>query len=212
MNKFILALAAATLLPSGVKAADWTGPFVGLNAAYVDGRSNFTYRINDTKVKGSKSGSMVGLQGGYNWQSGNLVVGLAAEGMPVSGLKTSALCPSPDWRGRVELKDLYSIQGRLGGVVGSQDILIYGTIGLASGRLKVTTLNTATDSSFGDTHRHDGWVAGLGVAGHINQHWTWGAECSRVELAKKNYVLDNGLVVKAKATYDTFKMGVGYLF
>ncbi|ABE38520.1 putative outer membrane protein [Rhodopseudomonas palustris BisB5] len=161
MRKF--AMAAATILAAGAstaQAADmgyygsrtpytvnqplnafsWAGPYLGGNLGYSFG--NVTNSI--TKPSGFNGG----VQGGYNWQSGNIVFGL--EGDIQFSTADDTFAPykfSNPWFG--------TARGRVGYAM--NDLLIYATGGFAFGQLKGERLLST------ESHSSAGWTVGAGA-------------------------------------------------
>lgn len=158
-----LAMAAATILAAGTTAAQaadmgyygsrtpytvnqplnafsWAGPYLGGNLGYAFG--NVTNNIT------KPSGFSGGVQGGYNWQSGNIVFGL--EGDIQFSTADDTFAPykfSNPWFG--------TARGRVGYAM--NDVLLYATGGLAFGQLKGQNLLST------ESHNSAGWTVGAGA-------------------------------------------------
>ena len=153
------------------------------------------------------SGFTGGMQGGYNWQSGNLVAGIEFDfeyfrsagsksvAGPFTGGGTTATVSSSmstDW--------LFTARPRLG--VAATNWLFYGTGGLAVTKLKANwsysdTLNPGlTTESASATRTKAGWVVGGGVEAALPGNWLIGGEYlyvkfnSVTEAGKINLVTD----------------------
>ncbi|MBI5130033.1 MAG: porin family protein [Rhodopseudomonas palustris] len=158
-----LVMAAATILAAGAstaQAADmgyygsrapytvnqplnafsWAGPYLGGNLGYSWG--NVTNNIT------KPSGFSGGVQGGYNWQNGNIVFGL--EGDIQFSTADDTFAPykfSNPWFG--------TARGRVGYAM--NDVLLYATGGLAFGQLKGQNLLST------ESHTSAGWTVGAGA-------------------------------------------------
>ncbi|MCG6204904.1 porin family protein [Rhodopseudomonas sp. HC1] len=158
-----LAMATATILAAGATAAQaadmgyygsrtpytvnqplnafsWAGPYLGGNLGYSFG--NVTNNIT------KPSGFSGGVQGGYNWQSGNIVFGL--EGDIQFSTADDTFAPykfSNPWFG--------TARGRVGYAM--NDVLLYATGGLAFGQLKGQNLLIT------ESHTTAGWTVGAGA-------------------------------------------------
>jgi outer membrane immunogenic protein len=165
----------------------WTGPYLGGNIGYEWG----TTSNNPTRP----SGVAGGLQGGYNWQTGQLVFGGEAD-IQVSGAN-ELFAPwkfSNPWFGTVRAR---------GGAAFS-NFLVYGTAGLAFGSLQGQTFGLVSES-----HASFGWTAGVGVEAGLTQNLSAKAEYLFIDLASNNYALtgtSNGL------SASLLRMGVNYHF
>ena len=173
--------------PAPLSAYSWTGPYLGGNLGYEWGATS----NNPTRP----SGFAGGVEGGYNWQSGQFVFGGEAD-IQLSGA-TDTFAPwkfSNPWFG--------TVRGRAGYAV--SNLLIYGTAGLAFGELQAETFGLVTE-----THINAGWTAGAGVEAAFAANWSAKVEYLFVDLASNNYAVtgtSNGL------SASLFRMGVNYHF
>jgi outer membrane immunogenic protein len=170
-----------------LSAYGWTGPYLGGNLGYEWG----TTSNNPTRP----SGFAGGVQGGYNWQTGQFVFGGEAD-IQVSGandLVTPWKFSNP-WFG--------TLRGR-GGIAFS-NFLVYGTLGFAVGELEAQTVGLVSEN-----HASVGWTAGAGVEMGLTQNWSAKAEYLYVDLSSNNFALtgvSNGL------TANLLRLGVNYHF
>jgi outer membrane immunogenic protein len=146
----------------------WQGAYVGANLGYQWG----SVRNNPTHP----SGPAGGVQAGYNMQSGRFVLGAETD-LQISGAD-DVFAPwkfSNPWFG--------TLRGRAG--VAMNNILFYGTVGLAYGNLKAqSTLTGVTESKL-----HLGWAAGFGLEVGLTGNWTTRAEYLYVDLSDRAYGL-----------------------
>ena len=172
--------------PAPLSAYSWTGPYLGGNLGYEWGNTS----NNPTRP----SGFAGGIEGGYNWQAGQLVFGGEAD-IQLSGANDT-FAPwkfSNPWFG--------TVRGRAGYAV--SNFLIYGTAGLAFGSCR-PTFGLVTES-----HTNLGWTAGAGVEAGFAANWSAKIEYLFVDLASNNYAVtgtSNGL------SASLFRMGVNYHF
>lgn len=191
MKKTLLATSAAVCLSAGASLAadlpggptpyysaplsnvyNWSGPYAGLNLGYSWGKV--------TNADGYPSGILGGGQIGMNWQSGQFVYG--AEGdLQASGASDTfaGYQFSNPWFG--------TLRGRAGYAI--NNVLLYGTLGLAFGDLK------GTFGGAGETHTLAGWTGGLGAEIGLTQAWSVKAEYLYMDLADRGFSitgLDNG--------------------
>lgn len=204
MNRILGVAVAVTLAGGAASAADlqrgygsgtygtygaynWMGPYVGGNLGYQWGSTV----NNPTKPAGMAGG----LQAGYNWQSGQFVFGAEAD-LQLSGAD-DVFAPwkfSNPWFG--------TLRGRAGYAV--NNILIYGTLGLALGGLKAETLTGLSESK-----THGGWAGGFGMEVGFTPNWTARAEYLYVDLGDRNYAITgsaNGL------ESSILRLGLNYRF
>ena len=201
MKTILGAAAALTLISSVAGAADvprrtyvsgptgaynWIGPYVGGNAGYQWGSTV----NNPTRPSGLNGG----LQAGYNWQYGQFVFGaetdlqISAADDVFAGWKFS----NP-WFG--------TLRGRAGYAM--NNILFYGTFGLAYGGLKVETPGGAESRTL------SGWAGGLGMEIGFTPNWTARAEYLYMDLGDRNY----GLTGSAHGLESSImRLGLNYRF
>lgn len=206
MNRTILALATAGMVVAAgaATAADlprgptpyysapasagynWGGFYAGVNAGYQWGK------ITNSSI--DPSGLAGGLQAGYNWQYGQFVFGGETD-IQASGADDT-FAPykfSNPWFG--------TLRGRIGYAM--NNILFYGTVGLAYGELKAE--NFALD----ETKTHSGWTGGLGMEVGLTPNWSAKVEYLYMDLSNRSYSLtgtDNGLQA------NLLRFGVNYHF
>jgi outer membrane immunogenic protein len=202
-NKSIVAMAIATVTAGGAAAADlprgpapyypppssiynWTGPYAGLNVGYEWGK------VTNSGIE--PSGVAGGGQLGYNWQIGQFVLGGETD-IQISGADDT-FAPykfSNPWFG--------TVRGRAGFAI--NNMLLYGTAGLAYGELK--------GEFFGidENKTHIGWTAGAGLEVGFMPNWSAKLEYLYMDLGNRAYSItgvDNGL----HANY--LRLGVNYHF
>jgi outer membrane immunogenic protein len=170
-----------------LSAYSWTGPYLGGNLGYEWGATS----NNPTRP----SGFAGGIEGGYNWQTGQLVLGGEADVALTGADDTFAPWKfSNPWFG--------TLRGRAGYAV--NNFLIYGTAGLAFGELQAQTVGLVSES-----HTNVGWTAGVGVEAGLAANLSAKVEYLFVDLASNTFTVtgtSNGL------SASLFRMGVNYHF
>jgi outer membrane immunogenic protein len=164
----------------------WADAYVGANVGYAAG--------DVTNSVASPSGVAGGIQGGYNWQFGQWVVGLEGD-IQASGAKDTfaAWKFSNPWFG--------TLRGR--GGFAMNNILLYGTGGLAFGDVRAEVLNLT------ENHLTAGWTLGGGAEYGFAANWTAKAEYLYVNLNNTQFALTgqpNGY------QFSVFRLGVNYKF
>ena len=206
MKKMILAMTLATMaVASGTAVAadiqrgptpyysaapassfNWTGPYVGANVGYEWGKI--------TNLNVSPSGLEGGLQGGYNWQSGQFVFGGETD-LQITGADDT-FAPykfSNPWFG--------TLRGRAG--FAYNNMLFYGTLGLAYGGLKGEVAGLSEDKT------HMGWAAGLGMEVGFMPNWSAKLEYLYMDLSNRAYSITG--VTNGYET-NMLRFGVNYHF
>jgi iron complex outermembrane recepter protein len=163
---------------AGTASIDWTGVYLGVNAGYSFGGSDWS-----DSVTGMSSGSF-GTSGfafggtlGANYQIGLLVFGVEADGdlTDASGFgtfTTAALCAggcltNNSW--------LATVRGRAGYAFGR--FLVYGTGGAAFGNVQASFSNDPVSNA-----NETGWTVGTGVEFALDRHWSAKAEYLFIDL------------------------------
>ncbi len=172
----------------------WTGWYIGANIGGSFGTATQSASFPPTALPptspfGSTSSDLDGVIGGgqigYNWQTGNWVLGIEADIqgsseqasssltgtgsvpgiLPITTTGTLSINEKLDWFG--------TVRGRLG-VLAGPNWLLYGTGGLAYGELDTDTTLTVAGVSVANnfTTTRAGWTAGGGIEGWITQNWT----------------------------------------
>jgi len=165
---------------------NWTGLYAGLNFGYEWGKV--------TNTGGSPSGIMGGGQLGYNWQNGQFVFGGETD-IQLSGA-TDTFAPyqfSNPWFG--------TLRGRAG--IAFNNVLLYGTFGLAYGDLK--------GQFFGldETKTEFGWAGGLGAEYGFAPNWSAKVEYLYMDLGSRAFSItgaDNGFQA------NLVRIGLNYHF
>ncbi|MDO9411268.1 MAG: porin family protein [Pseudolabrys sp.] len=204
MNKTIFGVILVGLMASGAaNAADmrrsapyyqapqaayynWAGAYAGANVGYQWGKAKNT-GTNPSGLEG-------GLQLGYNWQNGQFVFGAETD-LQISGADDT-FAPfkfSNPWFG--------TLRGRAG--LAMNNILFYGTLGLAYGGLKAESFGLSEDKT------HIGWTGGVGMEVGFNQQWSGKIEYLYADLSSRAYSVTGNQV---GLSTSILRVGVNYHF
>jgi len=203
MKKLAFAATLATLLlaPGATTAADlmpygqpaparsmfWQGSYVGANVGYQWGS------VSNTGA--DPSGVMGGIQAGYNWQSGQFVFGGETDlQMSDADDRFAGWKFSNPWFG--------TLRGRAGYAM--NNILLYGTVGLAYG-----TIQAQSPTGIEESRTTYGWTAGAGLEVALTSNWSAKAEYLYVDLNERSFALtgtDHGM------TSSLLRFGINYRF
>ncbi|ASU69328.1 porin family protein [Brucella melitensis] len=177
------------------------------------------------------SGFVGGVQAGYNWQLANgLVLGGEADfqGSTVksklvdngdlsdigvagnlSGDESFGLKTKVQWFG--------TVRARLG-FTPTERLMVYGTGGLAYGKVK-TSLSAYDDGesfSAGNSKTKAGWTLGAGVEYAVTNNWTLKSEYLYTDLGKRsfNYIDEENVNINMenKVNFHTVRLGLNYKF
>lgn len=167
-------------------ANSWVGPYIGGNLGYGWG--------NTTNNPTRPDGVLGGLQAGYNWQSGALVFGVEGDLQLNSADATFAPWKfSNPWFG--------TARGRVG--YAFNNVLLYGTGGLAFGSIKAETFGLS------ESHTSTGWTVGVGAEIALTRNWSAKVEYLYVDLSDKTFTLTG---VPNGYEFSTVRVGVNYRF
>jgi outer membrane immunogenic protein len=187
-----------TKAPALAPVRNWSGFYIGGNLGYGwrNGNTDFSF-LPTPAAFGDNNGSLGirstgvigGAQIGYNWQIGPLVTGIEAD-VQGSDIKGSARAtatffgtavPDPQVVPSSETKLAWfgTVRGRLGVTV-TPDLLLYGTGGLAYGRVDAsanTHLFVPDGSPFAESpasvsKTKVGWTAGAGAEWMFARNWS----------------------------------------
>jgi len=203
-------------------AYNWTGFYVGANAGY-----SWTDARHDRSPTGGgpvDTESLVlkgiegGIQGGYLFQTGPVVLGFEAD-FDWSDARTSPTytCPAASCLVATTYsytsKNIYSgtVRGRVG--YAFDRWLPYLTGGYAYGQSKsegtATVLGVAT--SFSTTHNTTGWTVGAGVENAFAPSWSWKLEYLFTHV-NDDTSAEAGVATVAKANSNSVRVGLNYHF
>jgi|SRR4051812_7012074 outer membrane immunogenic protein len=166
-------------------AYNWMGPYIGANVGYQWG--------NVTHSGTQPSGAAAGGQIGYNWQNGQLVFGVETDMQwsnadDVVGVQKF----SNSWFG--------TARGRVGYAM--NNVLAYGTGGLAYGNLELST------AGLSESKAHIGWTLGVGAEVGLTPNWTARVEYLYFDLSEGSYFTGTSHGLES----SLMRAGVNYKF
>ncbi|WP_439272320.1 outer membrane protein [Pseudochrobactrum sp. HB0163] len=221
-NKVLLATSAAVLISGSAMAADaivynepapvavvntfsWEGAYIGANAGYGFGKM----KAYDESIK--PRGFVGGAQAGYNWQFDQVVAGIELDFQGSAMKKTVDLYDASgayEGYGKAKIQWFGTVRGRLGADIAERTML-YGTAGLAYGKVKIEGYD-ATDDSYGSVSKtRAGWTVGAGIEHAFTDNVTLKTEYLYTDLGKVKFVDD---AEKVKTNFHTVRVGVNYKF
>ncbi|MFC2253691.1 outer membrane protein [Labrys portucalensis] len=220
--------------PEIVPSFTWTGFYAGLSAGYGRGNLDTDLKAVPTargqelenalgfglnggvaRVKDTANGFVGGGQIGYNYQlDPHWVIGAEAD-LQYAGLDSKktfigdqnipvTVKTELDWFGTARLRAGYAFD----------NVLVYGTGGLAYGHVKSKVTTGGTNLSGSETKF--GWALGAGAEYALTQNWTIRAEYLYVDLGKAETIKANSdiaqVTAKADVSVHTVRAGVNYKF
>lgn len=226
--------------PTAAPAWTWTGFYVGghAGAAWLttDGSTSFVPAGGPNPVGQSldNTGFVGGLQAGYNWQNGNLILGIETDFSYMSNKADSTVAPltigvAPfpgsfatlssrlDWFGTARVRF---------GLTSSPQLLWYVTGGVAYGQVENNSFGTAfpavppIETFFGSSSDvRLGWTAGGGTEWAISRNWSIKAEYLYYDLGSSTVTAlplspNPGffMITKYDVTGHIARLGVNYKF
>jgi outer membrane immunogenic protein len=169
-----------------LNAYSWAGPYLGGNIGYEWGS------VDNNPSK--PSGFVGGVQAGYNFQNGPWVFGVEGD-IQASGADDT-FAPwkfSNPWFG--------TLRGRAG--YAFNNVLFYGTAGLAFGELRGQTFGWA------ESHTTAGWTVGGGAEVGLTSNWSAKLEYLYIDLSTSQFAITG---VSNGYSASVVRAGVNYRF
>ncbi len=190
-------------VPFVVPGFNWTGFYVG---AHGGGGSD---TIGQFKPQGGFGGGQIG----YNYQMGNFVVGVEADGAGanISQTQNALVLGFIPLSATFNNDALATVRARAGAALGP--VLLYGTAGGGWAHGNATASVLGFSASGGAWH--SGWSAGGGIEWAFLPEWSAKIEYIHYGLDPATYALTGAANVSlqtGKLQADTVKLGINYLF
>lgn len=146
-------------------ATNWSGFYIGAMGGYGSENSGDQFAI-----KGGFAGGTVG----YNWQFGQFVAGIEADGAwaDINNSVTQVFPGLGTLTASAKVDALATVRGRFG--VAFDQVLLYGTAGLALADAKLGA--SALGVNLSDSQTLTGWTAGAGIEWMFMPRWSVKAE------------------------------------
>jgi outer membrane immunogenic protein len=217
---------------------NWTGSYIGGHFGYGWGSDPIDLRpdaINAPlfataalpfSMADNPRGGLGGVQYGTNWQFNRIVLGWESD-FSITDIKASQtvitnLGAVVSSTAEQKLDWLSTTRGRIGYTI-TDNLLLYGTGGLASGRARASTSIAQAGCpvgnclSGGDSQTLWGWEAGAGVE-YAMGHWLLRAEYLHYDLGDLNYTVYDprtpfaAVAASSKVSGDIVRGGISYKF
>jgi outer membrane immunogenic protein len=208
--------AAPAPAPVMVYAYDWTGFYIGGNGGYGSNRACWgNFAGFNTEGCNSKSGGMVGGQGGYRWQAGQFVFGLEAEG---DWANMRASIPSvfrPGWTDSSKVTSVGLFTGQVGWAVNAALFYLKGGAALTNNNFLVQNA-VGTGIYYASSNRLGGTI-GVGFEYGFTPNWSAGIEYDRLMMGNANnsfscYAGCASIANTISQNVDMFTVRVNYKF
>jgi outer membrane immunogenic protein len=225
--------------PVAAPVYNWTGFYIGANLGYSFGNQSTNWTAAGLPIGSTSSrmdGILGGLQAGYNWQSGSLVLGLEADIQgtgqqgtatigdpvttdpcaPIAACPTTTIVPLSN---QEKLPWFGTVRGRLGFTPTDRG-LIYATGGLAYGEIESNgSVSFGGATATGSTNTTQaGWTVGGGVEWALwDNNWTGKVEYLYVDLGTVNNAFTGiapltPITTSAHITDNIVRAGLNYHF
>lgn len=219
-------------------AFDWTGLYLGANAAYMSGTTRAGDFVQYTKgatpptpndqVLGDFTGKSAGIQAGFNYQFGNhLVVGLEGDfSWTDAGYTKAQIDGRWDASGfTANVNWMASARAKAG--VAMDRLFVYGSAGLTAAdvdqsyfyTIKNPSAGTSVTDTYGDSKRMTGWTVGAGVEYAMTRNWTLKGEYNFVNLDRGTFTNEADSYGSTRVRswrgdldIDQVRVGVNYKF
>jgi outer membrane immunogenic protein len=216
-------MSAATSAAAGL--TEGTPYWIGNGGFGLGGLNSFTTGYS---LGNHPSGVLGGVQGGFNWQFNNVVLGVEGE-YTWAGLRGDANgtalrqnAPGSDGiRITDRIDEIATVTGRLG--YAFNNWLVYGKGGWAwarggsQGIVSDPQVFNQPYAAFNSSSGGDGWVAGAGVEWGFAPNWSLKLEYEHIDLGNKTVQVETsglapGVLANVSTRIDTVKAGVNYRF
>ena len=205
--------------PKGVAAVyDWTGFYVGGFGGYAFGNHNLVFPPGPNNgfanfdLNWESHGAFGGGEVGYNWQSGNLVFGIEADGAGgnINGNDNNIANP-PAAIDANKLKWVASLRAR--GGIAVDRLLLFFDGGWATGDITHTNTNPGVGVDTFTVHRN-GLAAGGGLAYAITDNLIGKVEYRYYDLGTyhRDAPLNTAMPYQVSNTYSTVVLGLDFKF
>lgn len=172
---------AAAASPASAQRYDWGGWYLGAHGGWAQTNFDWTYPNGNKPNLDDASGALWGLQGGFQHQWGNIVLGAEGGFSGLTNDQASGACPNAAFTCSARLSNIYTAGVRIGWAF--NEWLLFANGGYANGRVITRTQNNATTATFDTSaETHSGYYIGGGLEYAFAKNWIFGIEYQRVQL------------------------------
>jgi outer membrane immunogenic protein len=191
-------------MKDGYRPFSWTGFYVGANVGLATGQTTGDFGLGGfLNTDYEMNGAVYGGQIGYNWQRGNIVLGIEGSfsGTTIQGTTTCIFV----FECKREVDNIATVTGRVGYAMDRSLLYVLGGGAWAklSSDFSIAGVTLATDSQ-----QHSGWVAGFGFEHALSNNVTMRIEYSHIDLGSEQHF---GFV-DVDAKIDTIRLGANLKF
>jgi outer membrane immunogenic protein len=197
-------VAAAVVVP----AFNWTGFYLGAHVGYGWAQHRYT-DFSGVFAPGSATanGFFGGIQGGYNWQINQFVVGIEADISASAIRRTYALGGGDTYR--IAVPFMSTVRARAGFAADRALFYVTGGLGVATFQDRVFDA-LPVPTTFTASSTRAGYVLGAGIEYAFTQNWTAKIEYNYFGFGDRRNVITR--LDRIRTDIHTVKLGVNYLF
>ena len=220
-------------LKSSVISSGWTGFYAGGHAGYGWGNKKFldNFPVFDGEVDADvrPGGGLFGLQGGYNYQVGRLVLGVEGDfswsdvkrnGFSCFTFGDQVCSVTPEWfgtlAGRVGIANELTLFYLKGGGAWTRDH--FDNLATCAGSQPTARngINAACDDAFVANQTRLGWLVGGGIEYFIARHWSLKLEYNYMDFGSRSVPFYDGegtiFTEEIHQKINVVKAGINYHF
>jgi outer membrane immunogenic protein len=166
----------------------WTGFYLGGNIGGARATSTLSDNLSNVSLDRDQKGFIGGVQIGYNYQVGSLVLGVEWD-FDWTSLDASGVVTIPGlggaFQGSVDTEWIATLAGRIG--LALDRTLVYVKVGGGWVRSEASVTQLTTGSTLTASHTNGGWLVGAGFEYAFAPNWTAKFEYEFLGLADKTF-------------------------
>ena len=191
----------------------WSGFYIGAHVGGAKVERCLSFDLFDAEACVDRTGWLGGGQIGYNWQAGQVVLGVEFSGSlsDLGGGGNAAVLPG-GLCFELDGKSLLMLTGRLGWA--ADRALFYVTGGAASVRANVNLFAPPGVCLSEVSLTRTGWTFGVGAEYAFTPNWSFAAQYNWIDLGDRdvNFALFPGLAGNVDQTFHVFTLRMNYRF
>jgi outer membrane immunogenic protein len=192
----------------------WTGFYLGGNIGGARATSTLSDNLTNVSLDRDQNGFIGGVQIGYNYQVGSLVLGVEWD-FDWTSLDASGVVTIPDLggalQGSVDTEWITTLAGRIG--LALDRTLVYVKVGGGWVRSEASVTQLTTGSTLNASHTNGGWLVGAGFEYAFAPNWTAKFEYQFLGLADKTFPGFVGTrALELERDVQQVKVGINFKF
>ena len=220
MIKKLLVVALASL-SMNASADNWTGPYIGISASYVENDDQGSRPVASSWTNDiAPTGASLELYTGYNWQfAEKALLSIEASYSNRSDVAGSDSLKSNGvhddyYRLDTSIEDVLSLTARLGRLFNESRSVAYLLVGISKADVTRTWLDDPVSPTLDrHTHTQTGWIAGIGLEHAYNDNLSLKAEYKYTDYGSETMYVDLwGETWTQELTEQSLTIGASYRF